>query len=458
MSKPAFGAALSLAALWIFMVSLVTGLVLVRQQAAQGPPHPFVSAFVSGLLIGIGCLVVLPEALDQLPDGATSSEYLLLFLSAAVLMFFLDHSVMEHAHVRQGERLSAESSLSAPKDEAYSELDDAVWKAKADDVPAWVGPSSVGVDIEVPPVPTTVPQTMTRDHDDHDEMATKRIDNDQAIARRPPLSEPLQVDTKAALPSHAPVAWCPCHGGDPFAKGGFTISFNPMQTAWKSKGCLKVSKGEHGAPSPPPSPPPSQIYDNKRLAIKSSALQTNDQQLLAEADSPSMPTLNVVQIEATGSWSCQRTCAIGVRVCAWMLHAMVDGMVLDLAPSTYVLLATIVPVTICALQDVAAFTLTMSRLGFRSRRSLNICVVALSCAFPMGALMSHATLQSASSEIVVGRIRTVVAGLFTYMALFELAPPHTHNRAANACYALCFTCGAATAYLVEAVDHIMTDS
>mgnify|MGYP004097893359 CR=1 FL=1 len=27
------------------------------------------------------------------------------------------------------------------------------------------------------------------------------------------------------------------------------------------------------------------------------------------------------------------------------------------------------------------------------------------------------------------------------MALFELAPPHTHVRWANACYLLCFGCG-----------------
>ena len=224
------------------MVSLVTGLVLVRQQAAQGPPHPFVSAFVSGLLIGIGCLVVLPEALDQLPDGATSSEYLLLFLSAAVLMFFLDHSCMEHAHVRQG-RLSAESSLSAPKDE-LTELDDAVWKAKADDVPAWVGPSSVGVDIEVPPVPTTVPQTMTRDHDDHDEMATKRIDNDQAIARRPPLSEPLQVDTKAALPSRTRrLVSMPRWGS--VRKGWLHDQLQPDANRLEVEGLLEGVKGEH---------------------------------------------------------------------------------------------------------------------------------------------------------------------------------------------------------------------
>lgn len=31
--------------------------------------------------------------------------------------------------------------------------------------------------------------------------------------------------------------------------------------------------------------------------------------------------------------------------------------------------------------------------------------------------------------------------LCRYMALFEMAPPHTHNRAANFCYAAVFALG-----------------
>ena len=47
------------------------------------------------------------------------------------------------------------------------------------------------------------------------------------------------------------------------------------------------------------------------------------------------------------------------------------------------------------------------------------------------ALAAIAALQlaSASSATGVNVVRTLVAGVFTYMALFELAPPHTHSRA-----------------------------
>ena len=101
-------AALVGTSLWVGSAAWACGLLLLRRQTARGPPHPFVSAGVSGLLIGTGCLVVLPEALDSLPAaGWTSAQVLLLFLSAAALMFFLDHAAMEHVHVLAGERVLA---------------------------------------------------------------------------------------------------------------------------------------------------------------------------------------------------------------------------------------------------------------------------------------------------------------------------------------------------------------
>ena len=51
-------------------------------------------------------------------------------------------------------------------------------------------------------------------------------------------------------------------------------------------------------------------------------------------------------------------------------------------------------------------------------------------------------------------MRCVVAGTFVYMALFELAPPHTHSRTANTCYLLCFAAGAALSYGVELTETL----
>ena len=65
-------------------------------------------------------------------------------------------------------------------------------------------------------------------------------------------------DESAPLP-HAPVAWCPCHGGDPFANGG-VISFNPMRQAFSMVGGRQVAVCPNvrmvpAVPSPPAGSP-----------------------------------------------------------------------------------------------------------------------------------------------------------------------------------------------------------
>ena len=108
-------ASLGIAASWVGLVSLAAGLLLVRQRTARGPPHPFTSAFVSGLLIGLSILVVLPEAIDRLPEcGWTSSQVLLVFLGSAAFMFLLDHAVMEHQHVMRGEQIPSADGVLDP--------------------------------------------------------------------------------------------------------------------------------------------------------------------------------------------------------------------------------------------------------------------------------------------------------------------------------------------------------
>lgn len=464
---PAETSALCVAAAWVGLVSLVTGLLLVRRQTANGPPHPFTSAFVSGLLIGISFLVVLPEALDRLPAaGFTNAQVLLLFLGSAAVMFLLDHSVMEHKHVGRGERLPTTNQPQHSKDnEGNAALNSAVWKAMADDVPTWVRPSTVGRE-EASAAGDATGGPSEETDSDAEEPNTETLDclpcegsdipDEQVMARDTPVSAPLP---------HAPVAWCPCHGGDPFANGG-VISFNSMRQALGMVGgrqvCPHVNMAQTAVPSPPPSPPTAEALKEGR---GSRTRTFTKMQLLNQDDDIQAPTaardLSLRKRGAPGARSrvarCQRVCAVAIRVSAWMLHAMIDGMVLASAPSTYVLIATAVPVTACALQDVAAFTVTMARLGSGSRRSLTAAVVALSCAFPLGALVSHVVLEGASSDTAVNVVRAVVAGVFTYMALFELAPPHTHSRAANTVYLLCFTCGVAVAYLGNVVEQLTAD-
>ena len=57
-------------------------------------------AGVSGLLIGIGLLVMLPHAAEELvEDGWRLDHVMLLFLSSVAFMFVLEHCVLQQAHV-----------------------------------------------------------------------------------------------------------------------------------------------------------------------------------------------------------------------------------------------------------------------------------------------------------------------------------------------------------------------
>ena len=44
------------------------------------------------------------------------------------------------------------------------------------------------------------------------------------------------------------------------------------------------------------------------------------------------------------------------------------------------------------------------------------------CAFPMGALLSHQLFEHSSSQAAVNVVRTVVAGVFTCIALSSRSP------------------------------------
>ena len=242
-------AALVGTSLWVGSAALACGLLLLRRQTARGPPHPFVSAGVSGLLIGTGCLVVLPEALDSLPAaGWTSAQVLLLFLSAAALMFFLDHAAMEHVHVLAGERVLAgelDTVKPSPLDVAAESLAPAAARqgsAEVSSPTARETPAAGCSPIVVPAAPPTA-KVMLRPGAEGEETgsdSSSEVEAEKPQSSGPPpppqlaqLAQPDAQPTAQPGTVHAPgTTWCPCHGfggEDPFAKpgGGFSF-FSPV--------------------------------------------------------------------------------------------------------------------------------------------------------------------------------------------------------------------------------------
>ena len=65
---------------------------------------PLVLCCVTGLLIGIAMLVVLPQAFESLltKDEWPAERIFALFVSAPLIMFFLEHVIIDHEHVHAG--------------------------------------------------------------------------------------------------------------------------------------------------------------------------------------------------------------------------------------------------------------------------------------------------------------------------------------------------------------------
>ena len=62
---------------------------------------------------------------------------------------------------------------------------------------------------------------------------------------------------------------------------------------------------------------------------------------------------------------------------------------------------------------------------------------------------------SKENTLVLDVLRCVMAGLFVYMALFELAPPHAHGRVQNLKYFCAFSFGLMSAYMADMFEDSM---
>ena len=60
---------------------------------------PALKCFVSGLLSGLGLLVMLPSALEHRPAGQPTMYLLCTFCAAPVVMFFVNHVILDHQHL-----------------------------------------------------------------------------------------------------------------------------------------------------------------------------------------------------------------------------------------------------------------------------------------------------------------------------------------------------------------------
>ena len=144
-----------------------------------------------------------------------------------------------------------------------------------------------------------------------------------------------------------------------------------------------------------------------------------------------------------------------LRLGAWVLHALLDGVLLGTTDTLSVLVPLAFAILICGIQDTAGLYIFFTARSC-SPRFVAVAVASFGCAFPLGAavgLVAFHDMHTRTSLLSV--LRCVMAGLFVYMALFELAPPHAHGRLNNLKYFLAFSFGLLSAYVADLFEDKM---
>ena len=113
-----------------------------------------------------------------------------------------------------------------------------------------------------------------------------------------------------------------------------------------------------------------------------------------------------------------------LRLSAWVLHSLVDGVVVSTARNATMAFQIALPVTVCGLLDVSALSLQIGKLG-ATRAELLACVCTFALGFPLGASIGS-SWHSAGNH-AISMLRVFTCGVFLYIGAFELAPPHAHG-------------------------------
>ena len=175
-------------------------------------------------------------------------------------------------------------------------------------------------------------------------------------------------------------------------------------------------------------------------------------------DMPQKPNANLKA-------ACMERLSVLFGAVPYAVHAAVDGSILGTAHSPIMLASLTIPISLCAVQDVGTIIVSLSATK-ATDRDIFATASCFGIGFPVGASLMTALAGASSTSDADGDslpstpvpwLPAFAAGLFLYMALFELAPPHAHGRKASFHNLLAFAGGLATAYVMEAMESWATD-
>lgn len=148
-----------------------------------------------------------------------------------------------------------------------------------------------------------------------------------------------------------------------------------------------------------------------------------------------------------------------LRCLPYTVHASVDGALLGTASSPMMLASLALSVAFCSVQDVGTILASLGVAGATYRVKLVTCALfgagfplGTACSLALAAASTASASDHAATERALSSLRAFAAGLFVYMALFELAPPHGHGRLQNLRLLLAFAAGVSIAYLSDSTE------
>jgi len=173
------------------------------------------------------------------------------------------------------------------------------------------------------------------------------------------------------------------------------------------------------------------------------------------------PSPSILPITTTtANTPCSRTVeamSVLLRALPYTIHASIDGLVLGTATSTMRLLQVSLPVALCAVQDVGAIIVNMRACGTSLRGTL-LAVACFALGFPLGTSVAAVLISAPGDTAALAPLQAMAAGIFVYMAAFELAPPHAHGRSIALRYVSAFAAGLVLVCLSEAAEEVLVQA
>jgi zinc transporter ZupT len=435
------------------------------------------SAFTAGVLIGISLLSVLPEALEELVSGCSwrTSDVILVFLCVGAALFLLENVCFVHEHLNftttsEEPPRAVESSMSRAAPGPISS--DTIEMIECGDCDV----TQLAGDVGVPP--TLLDQIEAVENEEIADAAA---------------SKGKKLGTGFAMIAHVPSTprsraggwWhrftddddeSPCECCDP--EGG---------RGGRGGGGGRGGRGRGGMISVVGS---GSENDNGGNSSGSGDTSSGSGGNSGGGDTAPIATKDdgVGGVRSLTTWSP----GIIFRLAAWLVHAMIDGMVLVSTPSPQLLLPTAFAVLVCALQDALAFCVLLARGSRLSRTSQCLALTLFSIAFPAGAIIAAAVANAeedggdgqggggdgerggegaggtdgdggsgrgagaVSHHEALLLMRVCISAVFVHMAI-ELAPPHTHKRLRNLAHLLAFALGIGVSATAELVERLATN-